>query len=485
MSTKTKFDFKSIRFKLWGYFMGFSILLLGLIWLLQIFFIDTYYEEMKMQETKKMADHIQSEFRKDQDLTELSRKVYSLSSANDTYIRIETGDGSVLIAPEYNGHIQLYVYSMQVETLRSRLLNSQLNNISMITPSTNDTRMLSYACYLYKASGGSPEENIKNSCIMYMFTPLYPVKSTVSILRAQLVYIVIIAALMAMSMALYLSSRISKPIKRITKSAAEMGKGNYGVQFTGGHYTEITELASTLTKASRALEKTDMYQKDLIANVSHDLRTPLTMIKSYAEMIRDLSGDNPKKRSVHLQVIIDEADRLNTLVTDMLNMSRMQSKKIVLENQVFNLRHTMESLLQSYEILAEQEGYNFIYKCSGPLIIRGDEAKIKQVLSNLINNAVKYCGEDKEIIINLKRVGKKARCEIIDHGAGIAPDEISHVWERYYKSSTHHVRPTDGSGLGLSIVKEILILHNAQYGVMSKLGKGSTFWFEIDLVKTK
>lgn len=227
-----------------------------------------------------------------------------------------------------------------------------------------------------------------------------------------------------------------------------MGKGNYGIKFKGGHYTEIRELADTLTEASRELEKTDMYQKDLIANVSHDLRTPLTMIRSYAEMIRDLSGDIPEKRDAHLQVIIDETDRLNVLVNDMLNMSRMQSRKIELEYSNFDLRATAQSLLASYDILTEQEGYTIQFNAPAPIIVNGDEARIKQVLSNLINNAVKYCGEDKVIIINLKKSGKKMRCEVIDHGAGIAPDEINHVWERYYKSSTHHVRPTDGAAWG-------------------------------------
>ena len=290
--------------------------------------------------------------------------------------------------------------------------------------------------------------------------------------------------MLALALALYLANRISRPIKDITHSAAEMGKGHYGVKFQGGHYSEIIDLADTLTAASRELEKTDMYQKDLIANVSHDLRTPLTMIKSYAEMIRDLSGNNPEKREAHLSVIIDEADRLNVLVSDMLNMSRMQNRSITIERANFDIKATAESLLASYEILQEQEGYKIKFNCSGPIIVNGDEAKIKQVLSNLITNAIKYCGEDKVIIINLKKTGKKMRCEIIDHGAGIAPDEINHVWERYYKSSTHHVRPTEGSGLGLSIVKEILILHKANYGVHSKVGKGSTFWFELDLVKT-
>ena len=262
-----------------------------------------------------------------------------------------------------------------------------------------------------------------------------------------------------------------------------MGRGNYGVQFEGGHYTEITELADTLTNASRELEKTDMYQKDLIANVSHDLKTPLTMIKSYAEMVKDLSGDIPEKRNQHLGVIIDEADSLNALVDDMLTMSRMQNRSIELEMSNFDLAESLAGILTYYDILQEQEGYVIKYKNPGPIIVNGDEARIKQVLSNLINNAVKYCGEDKVIIINLKKSSRKVRVEVTDHGQGIAPDEISHVWERYYKSSTHHVRTTEGSGLGLSIVKEILTLHKAKYGVISKVGKGSTFWFEMDLVK--
>ena len=222
-----------------------------------------------------------------------------------------------------------------------------------------------------------------------------------------------------------------------------------------------------------------MYQKDLIANVSHDLKTPLTMIKSYAEMIRDLSGDNKEKRETHLSVIMDEADRLNVLVDDMLVMSRMQQQKIALEKSDFDIDELVRTQLNSYDILSDQEGYKFKYESPGPIIVNGDEAKIHQVISNLINNAVKYCGSDKEIIVNLNRNAKKVLFEVTDDGRGIAPDEINHVWERYYKSSTHHVRPTEGTGLGLSIVKEILTLHRADYGVDSKLGRGTTFWFEL------
>lgn len=486
MNLKNKFDFKSIKFKLWITFIGFALILIAMIWTLQIFFLNNYYEEMKINETTKIANQIKNDYDVTSDLSELGENIQRYSQSNDIFIKVETGSGSIVISPDNYAHSRSFLYTMEIQQLRSNLLNSSLDRVSVITPSGDNTRMLSYACYLNKkVDGETVSENLSGSYILYIFSPLYPVESTVAILRNQLFYITVIAAGLALCLALFLANRISKPIKDITASAAEMGKGNYGVNFRGGHYSEITNLADTLTTASRELEKTDMYQKDLIANVSHDLRTPLTMIKSYAEMVRDLSGDNPKKRSAHLNVIIEEADRLNVLVNDMLNMSRMQSRKIVLEKSPFSLKETLETLLFSYEILAEQEGYSFICNCSRDFIINGDQAKIKQVFSNLMNNAVKYCGEDKQVIISIKKIGRKVRCEITDHGAGIAPDEVNHVWERYYKSSTHHVRPTDGSGLGLSIVKEILTLHKADYGVESKLGEGSTFWFEMNILKEK
>ena len=163
----------------------------------------------------------------------------------------------------------------------------------------------------------------------------------------------------------------------------------------------------------------------------------------------------------------------------------MQNKTITIEKNYFDIKAAAESILASYDIRCQKEGYNLIFNCRDSITVYGDESKIKQVIANLVGNAFKFCGEDQTVIVNIKRVGKKMRCEVRDNGAGIAPDEIDHIWERYYKSSSNLVRPVEGSGLGLSIVKEILILHKAQYGVTSKVGKGTTFWFEMDAIKSK
>lgn len=291
--------------------------------------------------------------------------------------------------------------------------------------------------------------------------------------------------MLACCISFYLSVRITRPIRNIANSAERLAGGEYGVVFKGGHYTEIDNLADTLTRASIQLEKSDMLQKDLIANVSHDLRTPLTMIKSYAEMIKDISGNNPKKREEHLQVIIDETDRLNGLVNDLLTISRMQSGKMTLERSNFSITDAAASIINTYRIMEEDEGYHFNLKSPVNFIVNGDEDKIKQVISNLFTNAIKFCGDDKTVNIVLKRRGKFVMCKVEDHGVGIPDEELKHVWERYYKASSNMVRASEGSGLGLSIVKEILTLHKVNFGVDSTVGKGTTFWFELNFVKSE
>ena len=438
--------------------------------------MNNYYEEMKVSETTRIANNIVSEYKSGN--SNLADDIQDLAISNDIYVKIEAGDGSILFSPNLASKFPLYLYDMEIANLKVKLKNSDFDRAIVISPDRqNNTKTLFYACYL--------DDTTNQKVILYIFSPLYPVQSTISILRTQLIYITLISLLLALVLATYLARKISKPIRKITASAAEMGKGNYDIMFSGGRYSEITELADTLNTTSYQLQQIDLYQKDLIANVSHDLRTPLTMIRSYAELIHDISGDNPKKRDSHLQVIMDEADRLNTLVNDMLNISKMQSHKITLEKNDFDITTVAQNLINSYGILKEKESYIFKYNKPKSIIVFGDEAKINQVLSNLITNAVKYCGLDKTVIINIKKIGRKMRCEITDHGAGISQEEIPHIWERYYQSSTHHVRSTEGSGLGLSIVKEILTLHKSEFGVISKIGKGSTFWFEMDITKNK
>jgi signal transduction histidine kinase len=175
---------------------------------------------------------------------------------------------------------------------------------------------------------------------------------------------------------------------------------------------------------------------------------------------------------------MDETDRLNSLVNDILEISRMQSGTQEVSFSQFSLKATIESLLQSYASFVEQEGYKLVFISRGEGVINSDEERMKQVLSNLISNAFKYGGTDKLVEVKMFDEGEIVRCEVSDHGVGISRREMRHIWERYYKSSSNY-RRGDSTGLGLSIVKEILLFHGADFGVKSEVKKGSTFWFEL------
>ena len=163
----------------------------------------------------------------------------------------------------------------------------------------------------------------------------------------------------------------------------------------------------------------------------------------------------------------------------------MQSGKMTLHRHDFNITEAAQMILNTYRIMEEEEGYTFQLNAPANFIVNGDEDKIKQVISNLFTNAIKFCGEDKTVVITLKKRGRFVVCRVEDHGVGIAAEELDHVWDRYYKASSNMVRATEGSGLGLSIVKEILTLHKVNYGVESTLCSGTTFWFELNYAKDR
>ena len=219
-------------------------------------------------------------------------------------------------------------------------------------------------------------------------------------------------------------------------------------------------------------------QRDLIANASHDLRTPLTMLKGYAELIRDVSGDNPVKREQHLQVIIEETDRLTALVNDILDLSKYENGKMTLERTAFDMEERLREITERYRGLSAVSGYRFSLETDGSAPVFCDAGKIEQVICNLINNAVNYSGESREIFIRQEHTPEGIRISVRDTGEGMDQETLSRIFDKYYRSSNYK-REVRGTGLGLSIVKAILRLHDYSFGVNSTVGAGSTFWFVI------
>jgi signal transduction histidine kinase len=284
----------------------------------------------------------------------------------------------------------------------------------------------------------------------------------------------------AVIVAIILSKKLSKPIHDINEKAKELEKGNFNINFKQGYYKEIDELSNTLNNASEKLKITDKLRKEVIANVSHDLKTPLSTIKGYSEMLQDISGEIKEKRDVQLKKISKEVDNLNLLISDMLNLSKLETVDNVLELSEFNLIGLIEDVISRFDHICEKTNSKIEFNKTDEILnIRADYIKLSQVVYNLIANAISFVGEDKTVYVEVKHINDKIRVEIKDNGKGISEENQKYIFERYYKTNDKFRKLGISTGLGLSIVKNLLEKHNFKYGIISKENFGTTFWFEI------
>lgn len=474
----------TLTFKLWLYFFSFAISLFLILWFMQVIFLQSYYSSMKKGEVVKLAEKIEAEYKRGDFLDFLDDIAYK--NASNIYIYnsqeqlIYTSVGSL----NQNGQVggQNGGQNGNISQSPSRFINIDASVVlkkikessSEKISETLELNKPKTELYVYGELIEGTDE------YLVMVVSIDPIDATTSVLKSQLVYVTIIALLISSIISIFISRRLSRPILKITQSAKKLSKGCYDIEFEKGGYAEVDELADTLNAATKELGNTDKVRKELIANVSHDLRTPLTMIKAYSEMIRDLSGNDKIKREEHLKVIIDETDRLSRLVDDMMDLSKIESGLISLNKTRFNINEIVENIVNGFKILNQDKNSEFKITVPKEAFVMADKTKIEQVIYNLMINAVNHTGKNKKIEAKVTTFGKRIKVQIKDNGVGIAKENLPNIWTRYYKVDKTYKRTTTGSGLGLSIVKNILEKHNSNYGVESDVGKGSVFYFDLE-----
>lgn len=481
---QSRFSHLGIRWRLVGSFAMFVALLLMLLWLLQIVFLESFYKSIKTSSIKNTAEEVAASINDENFYTEVNR----LTRQDLICVHIVREDGTPVLTsgnqPSCILHMLLtdqaaLLFRQAQENGGTVLENYQLLELSPAMQSKATAQAASTEQLLYGILTTRGEDEGAEPVMVMVDATITPINTTVETLRAQLVIITVIMTAFSILLVLLLSSMISRPITRITKSAKQLATGDYGTQFTGGTYREVTELADTLNYASRELSKVEHLRQEFIANVSHDLRTPLTMITGYAEVMRDLPGENTPE---NVQIIIDEARRLTDLVNDLLNLSRLQSGAQTPEPEPLNLTKMIRGIMGRYAKLVLHDGYAITLEADGDAMVMADRLRMTQVLYNLINNAINYAGADRAVLVRQTIENGTVKVEVIDHGEGIPAESLPYVWDRYYKVDKNHRRSTVGAGLGLSIVKGVLEAHGAEYGVASTLGKGSDFWFRLPLL---
>ena len=450
----------SFKFYLFSSLIVFSFLILLIFWIFQITFLNGYYKYFKKNDMIVTSKEIIRNYNNNKDYNEINMIAYKNN------ICIEILDDSKLLYSSGASNSCILLDSKIIKKNKTKFIESNEKTVNFTAYNYNyNDELLIYG------------EKLSDGSIIFISTPLKIMGSILVIIQKEFIYCSIVIIVISLIAAYFLSRKFSNPIIRITKESKKMARGNYDVEFKESSIEEINELAETLNNTSIELSKTENLRRELLANVSHDLKTPLTLIKANAEMVHDLTYANEEKRNKNLDVIIKETDRLNMLVEDILDLSKAQSKTMKLDLKRLNLGELVKSILTRYEVLKEKSGYNIIYNSDKEFIIKADRKRLEQVIYNLINNAINYTGKDKLVTVNLVDKKNKVRFEVIDTGKGINKEDINYIWDKYYKADKSYHRVTVGTGLGLSIVKNILEMHNFKYGVETSK-EGTKFYFE-------
>ena len=521
-----------IRWKIFFSFFFVSMLILLVLWSCQVLFISSFYQYVKTSELKSATDEVIANLDSDDSEAIFERIILqgdinvrivntsnlkSIYSGGDGRISAthDIGDFEVLrlydLAKANGGEVsQYYTYDRENEDFLQGIHvtfrhtadseSKQNGNSSEDTNGNTDTetgatrkeigvqffsgrpgffrndRYVDDFLYAKLATLDDGTELMVISDVQ-----VTPLDSTIAILKGQLEVTSVLALAISLIVSFVISRNISRPIVKLNDAALELARGKFDTEFSGKGYREIEELSDTLNYTAKELGKASAFQHELLANVSHDLRTPLTMIGGYAEVMRDIPGENTPE---NVQVIIDETKRLTAFVNSILDLTKLQSGFETLKCDTVCLTEMLESIRTRYFKLTKNDGYTVEIQADDDAYVVCDEAKISQAFYNLMDNAVNHTGADKTVVIRQILTDKKVRIEIADSGEGIAPEELPYIWDRYYRAKqTAHKRAVVGSGIGLSIVKSVFELHKLLYGVESEVGKGTTFWVEFDRVK--
>ena len=302
------------------------------------------------------------------------------------------------------------------------------------------------------------------------------VLSTVLPLAAALIFA------FSMSAAWLFSEWFTKPLRALSGAARQVAQGNYAVHVDSVRNDELGDLAQEFNHMAKEVQHASQMQRDLLANVSHDLRTPLTLIKGYAETVRDLTGDDDAKRTEQCNIIVDETDRLSTLVNSVMELSKVQSGAEKPNLIDFDMGELCFEVAGRYDALCDQNHWHLELQADEAAPVRADPAMMERVLHNLLGNAFHHIGADGQVMLRVLPQADGCRVEIEDHGPGIPPEDLPYIFDRYYRARQDSGKV--GTGLGLSITKAILQQHGFAFGVNSAVGQGSTFWFVMRDVRT-
>ncbi|WP_432404725.1 ATP-binding protein [Wukongibacter sp. M2B1] len=486
---------KSILSKVWLGITSLVLIILLIIWLFQVGLLNSFY-------INERSDILLKEGHKLSSILSSSKDFQSISQ--DVIQEIET------FGPSYNARIliidsysNILFYNIPKHSFKGnkksndreieaeedfikRNLSVFYNDVSIeqniskgntFTIVKSDTRFPERKAIIV----GVPIERDKNTIgYALLNSPLAPIEEMISILKKQLSIITFGSLIIGTILALLFAKHFTKPIRQITNTAKKIAKGDFTANVALDSKDEIGDLGNTINNMSQQLGQIENFRRDFIANTTHELKTPISLIKAYAELVKDMDSKNTISTNEHLQVIIDESDRLNNMVEDILYLSKMESGYSKLKIESFQIVDVINSVIDKLSFFSSSKDISLVLEIDRKeTLINGDKEKVHQVFYNIINNAINHSHSNGQVSIKVSDINDIIRVDITDNGKGIPSEDLPYIWGRFYKVDKSRTRDSSGTGLGMAIVKNILEAHNFSYGIESEIDNGTNVWFEI------
>jgi len=484
----------SIRRQMAGIFIGVMAGTLICCWLANTFFLERYYFSNKKKTVISAYEELNKGISQgrldDQDF----RTELELICATDNisiFVMDTSGEPTLWTNRDYEmlqRHLYSYIFDMEVPE-QPKILETGEN---FTVQQTKD--------YLTQADYIEVIGTLDSGEAFIMRTAVQSIRESAAISNRFFTYIGMVGVLISSLIIWWLSRRISRPILELTDISKRMTELDFNAKFVSHQSNEIGLLGQHMNQLSESLEKTiselktannelqkdieqkmqiDEMRREFLSHVSHELKTPIALIQGYAEGLQECINDDPESRNFYCEVIMDEADKMNVMVKNLLSLNQLESGNDMVTMERFNIVALIQNVLNSTRILMEQKEIRLIFREKAPVYVWADEFKVQEVVTNYISNAINHCDYDKIIEVKLQKQEGLVRISVFNTGNPIPEEDLDKVWIKFYKVDKARTREYGGNGIGLSIVKAIMDLFHKECGVCN-YENGVEFWFELE-----
>ncbi|HIX64014.1 MAG TPA: HAMP domain-containing histidine kinase [Candidatus Mediterraneibacter colneyensis] len=486
----------SIRRQITAIFITLFVFVLGAVLIFNNGFLGTYYLSHKTKDLIRTYDEIDDTLQEG-NLTDQSVQrgiVIRTERANIDLVVVDSGGDALLTT--------LSQEDPRFKQMLSEPFGQAINSDDILEQ--NDSFTV-YRSTTQGVSGSNLEYlkmwgNFSDGSWFVMQSPLASIRESASLANRFLIYLGLIGLSVGAVFVWLFSRRITQPLMELARLSQEMANLNFDAKYTGGGPDEIGVLGSNFNRMSAQLEKTiselksanNQLQKDIeqkekiedmrnefLGNVSHELKTPIALIQGYAEGLKEGVNDDPESREFYCDVIMDEADKMNQMVKNLLTLNQLEFGSDEVQFERFDIVNLVRGVIASCEILIQQAGADVDFVADEKLYVWADEFKTEQVVRNYLTNAIHHVANEKRIEIRIRREGDIAHITVFNSGKPIPEGDLPKLWDKFYKVDKAHTREYGGNGIGLSIVKAIMESFRQKYGVRN-FDNGVEFWFDLD-----